>query len=275
MISLITLTYNNYEQLVETLGSVPEDNSFESVVVNGGQCLNTINYLKNHKGIVINEKDDGISDAFNKGILASHGEYIMVLNSGDVLLKKDYLLKAEKILEEDSSLSFVHSNILFEERFAGSLVMHPKMKNIGRGMPYFHQTMIIRKLVFDRVKLYKKNFRISMDYDLVVRMEKLKMKGFYLNEDPVVKMDGKGVSNTRELKTLLEAVDSLCENKYLNFPIIFNLSLRIFRFILRKLTVTLGAKGLYIELMRFKYKKSTLDSASLVKNLIFRNLTKA
>lgn len=266
MITIITLTYNNYDQLLETLSSVPKDNTVESIVVNGGQCIKTFNYLKNHKGIVINEKDDGISDAFNKGILASSGKYLMVLNSGDVLLKKDYLLKAEKILERDSSISFVHSNILFEERFAGSLVMYPKMKNIGRGMPYFHQTMVIRRSVFDVVGLFKKKYKISMDYDLAIRMEKLGMKGLYLADSPVIKMDGKGVSNTRELKTLLEAVDSLWENEHLNFSIIFNLLIRIARFILRKISVHVGAKGLYIKLMKLKYKKSASNNASVIKS---------
>ena len=78
MVSLITLTCNNYRQLLETLNSISPDLTVESIVVNCGHCKSTLKYLKNYKGIVISEEDEGISDAFNKGILASGGEYIMV-----------------------------------------------------------------------------------------------------------------------------------------------------------------------------------------------------
>ena len=223
MLSIITLTFNNYHQLVETLNSIPNDNSVESVVVNGGQCIDTLNYLKSHKGKVISEKDDGISDAFNKGIYASTAEFIMILNSGDVLLNKDYLFRAERILKENCNVFFVHSNIIFEERYAGSLTMYPKMKNIGRGMPYLTETIVIKRSVFDLVGLYRNDYKFSMDYDLIVRMEKLGMKGQYLNEAPVVKVDGKGVSNTYEIKTMTETVKSLWENRHFNFSIVANL----------------------------------------------------
>ena len=252
MVSLITLTCNNYRQLLETLNSISPDLTVESIVVNCGHCKSTLKYLKKFKGIVIN-KDEGISDAFNKGILASSGEYVMVLNSGDTILRNDYILKAERILDNNEDISFVHSNILFEDRFAGSLVMHPKMKNIGRGMSYFHQTMVIRRSVLDVVGLFNKKYKISMDYDLAVRMEKLGMKGLYLDDSPVIKMDGKGVSNTRELKTMMEAIGSLWENNYFNFAIISNLFVRIVLFIMRKLAIKIGAESLYIKLMKLKY----------------------
>ncbi|MGE5847814.1 MAG: hypothetical protein ACM34O_13895, partial [Ignavibacteria bacterium] len=211
--------------------------------------------LKSYDGIIINENDDGISDAFNKGILASSGDYLMVLNSGDILLHREYLIKAEEILEQNKDISFVHSNILFEEKYAGNLVMHPKMKNIGRGMPYFHQSMVIRRSVFDSVGLYNKDYKISMDYDLIVRMEKKGLKGFYLDGGPVVKMDGNGVSNTREFKTMTEAVRSLWENKHLNIYIAYNLLVRIFLFSLRKMAVVLGVKVVYVKLMKWKYSR--------------------
>lgn len=255
MVSLITLTCKNYKQLIETLNSISPELPVESIVVNCGNCKSTLNFLKSYDGIVINENDDGISDAFNKGILASSGDYLMVLNSGDILLHREYLNKAEEILERNRKYAFVHSNILFEDRHAGNLVMHPKRKNIGRGMPYFHQTMIIRRSVFDSVGLYNKDYKISMDYDLIVRMEKKGLKGFYLDGGPVVKMDGNGVSNTREFKTMTEAVRSLWENKHLNIYIAYNLLVRIFLFSLRKMAVVLGVKVVYVKLMKWKYSR--------------------
>lgn len=99
MISIIALTYNNYAQLLETINSVAKDSSVETIVVNGEQWKDTSNHLNNHIEIVINEKDDDISDPFNKGILASIVEYIMILNNGDILLKMNYelVVRMEKL----------------------------------------------------------------------------------------------------------------------------------------------------------------------------------
>ena len=68
MISVITVTYNNYDDLHRTLHSLKNADGIESVVVNGGDCNKTKNLLSNYDGITISEPDKGISDAFNKGV---------------------------------------------------------------------------------------------------------------------------------------------------------------------------------------------------------------
>ena len=98
MISVITVTYNNYDDLHRTLHSLKNADGIESVVVNGGHCEKTKKLLKNFDGISISEQDNGISDAFNKGVTHATGENVMFLNSGDILLSPDYLKEAEKHL---------------------------------------------------------------------------------------------------------------------------------------------------------------------------------
>ncbi|SVA43116.1 uncharacterized protein METZ01_LOCUS95970, partial [marine metagenome] len=88
----------------------------ESVVVNGGDCEKTKEYLSNFNGIKISEPDNGISDAFNKGVAAANGENVMFLNSGDVLLSPNYLKEAETVMNFNPEISFVHSDSLFEDR---------------------------------------------------------------------------------------------------------------------------------------------------------------
>ena len=65
MISVITVTYNNYEDLHRTLASLEKVEGIENVVVNGGDCEKTKEYLRDFNGITISEPDNGISDAFN------------------------------------------------------------------------------------------------------------------------------------------------------------------------------------------------------------------
>ena len=53
MISIITVTYNNFDQLCRTLDSLKEVKGIERVVVNGGNCKRTKKLLNSFKGISI------------------------------------------------------------------------------------------------------------------------------------------------------------------------------------------------------------------------------
>ena len=121
MISIITVTYNNFQDLHRTINSLEKVEGIERIVVNGGKCAKTKKYLSNFDGITISEPDKGISDAFNKGVSRAKGDNVMFLNSGDVLLSQDYLKEAEKIINFNPEISFVHSDLVFEDRISGDI----------------------------------------------------------------------------------------------------------------------------------------------------------
>jgi len=248
MISVITVTYNNYDDLHRTLHSLKNADGIESVVVNGGDCNKTKILLSNYDGIAISEPDKGISDAFNKGVTHATGDNVMFLNSGDVLLSPGYLQEAEKIIDLNPEISFVHSDSLFEDRISGIIYMEP-LKSIffseaplGRGMPYNHLTMIIRKSIFEKIGLFKLHYKITMDFEWVCRLQKNKIIGHYVSGEPVVKMDGGGVSSTTEQLVMWESLKALIENRLLdakNFAGIFERSvLYIGRILLENLGMT-------------------------------------
>lgn len=253
MLSIVTITYNNFEDLVKTIESLPQSNNIEFIVINGGKCEKTIDFLSPFKGIVINEPDEGIADAFNKGIRNSHGEYIQFLNSGDVLLDQTYPERAVNIMENDKDVSFVHSNLVFDDPIGGQLLVRPTGKNIGRGMPYLHPTMVVRKSLFEKAGMFYKSFRIAMDYDWAVRVEKSGAKGYYFNEEPVVKMDGRGKSAEQEFSAIRECIRSLKNNNYLNIKTVPGLITRLTLYFLRRTMIYLGVESLLGKLKRIKY----------------------
>ena len=57
MISIITVTYNNFNDLYRTLDSLKGINGIEKIVVNGGICNKTKKYLSDFDGVVISEPD--------------------------------------------------------------------------------------------------------------------------------------------------------------------------------------------------------------------------
>lgn len=254
MITVVTITYNNFEELVKTLNSVPKSANVESIVVNGGNCPKTFEFLKNYNGIVINEKDNGISDAFNKGIKKSSGEFIMFLNSGDILIDPSYPVNAEKIFRDNREISFIHSNFIFEDNIGGRLLMKPIMKNIGRGMPYFHPTMIVRKSVFSKTGFFDTDYKIAMDYDFAIKLDKHGIKGYYVSDKAPVVMDGTGKSAEQEYTAIMECWRALRKNNYLSVTVILNFGVRIVLYYFRRILVAAGLSSLLGKLKKIKHK---------------------
>ena len=269
LLSIVTITFNNFEDLLHTIESVRDLEHSEHIIINGGNCLKTLEYLKNFSGKSISEPDQGISDAFNKGINLSTGDAIIMLNSGDILLDRTYPSRACQILGQDSEIDFVHSDLIFEDRLIGPYVMRPlRIKNIlypniGRGMPYRHQSMVVRKEVFDRVGLFNLDY-ISSDYDWVCKWEfSLKEshgKAYYSDGVPVIKMDGGGISSTQESKIILEAIQIIKQrNRNLSFLEKMESDLALFTrlvlFYCRFLLKTMGFINILIKIKRIKYHR--------------------
>lgn len=255
MISIVTITYNNYDELIKTLNSIPQSDLIESIVINGGECENTKEFLKTYKGKSISEKDNGIADAFNKGVNLSSGKFIMFLNSGDVLLEKSYPIQALEMLQSNSQYEFIHSNLLLIDENENELFMRPQMKSLGRGMPYLHPTMVVRKNVFEKTGLFNKNIFIAMDFDWVVRLEKNRFKGFYHNGDAVVKMDGIGKSVIEESKAIMECYSILKAHNYLTLQNSLGFAERYALYLGRKFLIKIGLEKQLNSMKKIKHSK--------------------
>lgn len=255
MVSIVTITYNNYDELVKTLNSLPDSDFIESVVINGGKCEKTKEFLKTFSGKSISEKDNGIADAFNKGVNLSSGQYIMFLNSGDELIDKLYPEKAIEILGKNYNNEFVHSNLLFIDENRNQLFMRPQMKSIGRGMPYLHPTMIVKKRLFDQIGLFNTKLKIAMDFDWIARLERNKISGYYFNDTAVVKMDGKGKSVFEESEAINECYTSLKNNDLLNLKNSIGFMVRYTLYLGRVSMVKIGLKNILVRMKKIKYSR--------------------
>ncbi len=93
-LSVITIVYNNVRDIERTILSVINQTypNIEYVIVDGlstDGTLEIINRYKNKIAKLINEKDDGIYDAMNKGLAVASSDYVLFMNSGDEFYAKD------------------------------------------------------------------------------------------------------------------------------------------------------------------------------------------
>ncbi|NDG86251.1 MAG: glycosyltransferase, partial [Proteobacteria bacterium] len=183
MISVVTITYNNFSELKATLDSLTGVEGIESVVVNGGSCPSTLEFLSRWKGKSISEKDRGISDAFNKGWRNSSGDAVAFLNSGDVLIEPSYYHKAQEVLDRNPDIDFVYADIRFKDAFSGVRRMRPRgagLRDTGKGMAFPHPSIVARRSVFDKIGGFSEEYRIAMDFDWAVRLLATGHSGIHL-----------------------------------------------------------------------------------------------
>lgn len=252
MLSIVTITYNNYDELKETLSSIPPSGLVERVVINGGSCNETSRFLSSFDGIWLSEKDEGIADAFNKGIKNSSGELIMFLNSGDMLISPDYLAEAIEVLKKNSDIGFIHTNVVFEDAAGCDLLLKPPLKNFGFGMKYLHPGMIVRKKIFNTIGMFDTFFKSSMDFDFILRMELEGIKGYYINSAGAVRMRGTGVSSIKEWEGIKECLRSMRKNNYLNIITFLSWCIRAILFFVRKGMMMVGLKKILAKLKLMK-----------------------
>ena len=96
-LSIITINKNNADGLEKTIQSVINQTSFnkiEYIIIDGLSTDSSsiiINKYKNYFSYWISEEDNGIYDAMNKGTKVATGEYLLYLNSGDILQRNNVI----------------------------------------------------------------------------------------------------------------------------------------------------------------------------------------
>lgn len=89
-ITIVTPTFNAAATIEETLASIAQQEypALEHLVVDGGSTDGTLAILEREAAAgnlkFISEPDDGLSDAFNKGVAVATGEWIGWLNADDL-----------------------------------------------------------------------------------------------------------------------------------------------------------------------------------------------
>lgn len=135
---------------------------WEHIIVDGASTDGTLNIVQKYAHLkTISEPDNGIYDAMNKGVTNAEGEWLYFIGADDFLHDKEVLATVNKHL--NSSVDVVYGDVVssrFRGRYDGPFdVKKIRLRNIC------HQSIFIRKSVFDAVGGFNERYPAQADWD--------------------------------------------------------------------------------------------------------------
>ena len=176
-ISVITSVLNGENTIEHTILSVlnQDYNNFELIIIDGlstDSTIKIINYYANsdNRIKIISEKDEGIYDAFNKGILYSSGDIIIFINADDFLFP-NALISINKNFKYQTNDLFAGSLAIIDEKNQYyKEIFRSKISNHSLTNPVILTIGIcFNRKVFDKVGLFDISYRICADVDFIYR----------------------------------------------------------------------------------------------------------
>lgn len=212
-ISIITVCFNSSKTITDTIISVNNQSysNIEHIFIDGlstDDTVRIINLNSNRPNIIISEKDSGLYDAINKGILNATGDVIGLLHSDDILHSSEIISNLiSKIYSEN--LDGIYGDLQYVDkkntnkiiRLWKSCEFNPNL--LRKGWMPAHPTLILKKEVYSKHGLFNKSFKISADYDFMLRILKDSNLKFAYLPKVVTKMRVGGASN-RNIKNIIK-----------------------------------------------------------------------
>lgn len=225
-LSIVTINYNNAAGLRKTLASVASQTyrDIEHIIIDGGSSDESVNIIQDYVSKVNSEKvkgksvvwssepDNGIYNAMNRGIKRATGDYIQILNSGDILAADDVTermmavlaqVNSEELRVKSGGVPIFYGNMLKD--YGNGRIVRDRCGN-GMYTPesflYFyrgtlnHDCAYIRRDLFDKFGLYNEEMKICSDWEWYVRAIVLRNTRAIYTDIDVSVFDMNGISES-------------------------------------------------------------------------------
>jgi glycosyltransferase involved in cell wall biosynthesis len=235
-ISIITTCLNSEKTIAHTLNSVfgqTYKKYIEHILIDGGSADSTINILGRHKLAnkkIIISKNSSIYESLNLGIKRSTGNYILILNSDDILNDNKVIERVVEIIKKNKEKIYLGDVIYFNFNLFEKIKRFYSARNFKKWQFIFghmppHPGAFIHNSIAKN-NLYDTKYKIAADYDFFLRVLKKKKFPFKIINTVVTRMKTGGISGRNLLAhftSTSEINDSLKKNNVFSNYIFVNL----------------------------------------------------
>ncbi len=178
LFSIITIAKNAEGVIQRTLQSVAGQTfaDFEYIVIDGASTDDTVAIVREYHVpymTVVSEKDRGIANAMNKGILLSSGKVIIHMNAGDAFASPDILQRVATDYQQYGWEWAIGSYEAVDPRrgiIREQWVRAFDYSILRRTQVFSHQSTFVARTVFERFGPFNETFRVAMDHDFWLRI---------------------------------------------------------------------------------------------------------
>lgn len=215
-LSIVTINYNNAEGLRRTLDSVAAQTyrDIEHIIIDGGSDDGSTDIIKEYVQRVssedrkensvawVSEKDNGIYNGMNKGLRKATGDYIQILNSGDLLAAPDVTKRMIAALPDGAGI--LYGNMVKYDYSSNKVIgksgeVEYSLRNYYTGTMN-HDCCYIKRELFKTYGLYDENLKIVSDWKWFLQAIGLgHVKPVYVDIDVTI-FDASGISETNLAK---------------------------------------------------------------------------
>ena len=190
--SIVTPTYNHAQFIETTIKSVIANNyeNLEYIIVDGASTDNTkeiVNKHREHISKFVSEKDEGQSDAINKGFRNATGDILAYINSDDYYFPYTFE-KVARVFSENPDIDVVYGDCVFVDKDGQFLRYFTEIEPFNEYRLRTCTDFIMQPSTFFRREAYEKaggfdiDLKYGFDWDMWCKMARSGMKFYYLRE---------------------------------------------------------------------------------------------
>ncbi len=177
-VSIVTPSYNQVEFLEKTILSVINQDypNIEYIIIDGGSTDGSQEIIKKYENKIsywVSEKDNGQSDAINKGFKKCTGDIVAWINSDDLYVE-GAISCAVAYFSEHTGIDMVHGKIDLID-VHGEYITYVASKDFTLqeliiSNQVWQPSVFFKRKIFDEIGYLDESYHYIMDYDFWIRI---------------------------------------------------------------------------------------------------------